>query len=81
VRASAEAHDRLRKPPPQPSNDKLVERVARLADAWTMAGHATLATLERQVGLYRAALARAGKPFPPPLFRLTHQSLSCSRPP
>ena len=52
------------------SNDKMVERVARLGDAWTIAGHATLATLERQVALYRAALAAAGKPFPPPLFRL-----------
>ena len=52
------------------SSDKMVERVARLADAWTIAGHATLATLGRQVDLYREALARAGKPFPPPHFRL-----------
>jgi alkanesulfonate monooxygenase SsuD/methylene tetrahydromethanopterin reductase-like flavin-dependent oxidoreductase (luciferase family) len=52
------------------SNDRMVERVATLGDAWTIAGHATLATLERQVGIYRAALAAAGKPFPPPLFRL-----------
>jgi len=52
------------------SNDKMVERVARIGDAWTIAGHATLATLERQVALYRAALAAAGKPFPPPHFRL-----------
>ena len=52
------------------SNDRMVERVATLGDAWTIAGHATLATLERQVGIYRNALAAAGKPFPPPLFRL-----------
>jgi alkanesulfonate monooxygenase SsuD/methylene tetrahydromethanopterin reductase-like flavin-dependent oxidoreductase (luciferase family) len=52
------------------SNDRMVERVARLGDAWTIAGHATLATLERQVALYKEALAAAGKPFPPPHFRL-----------
>ena len=44
--------------------------MARIGDAWTIAGHATLATLERQVALYRAALDAEGKPFPPPLFRL-----------
>jgi alkanesulfonate monooxygenase SsuD/methylene tetrahydromethanopterin reductase-like flavin-dependent oxidoreductase (luciferase family) len=64
----------LQKPPPPillaASNDRMVERAAHIADAWTIAGHATLATLERQVGLYRAALARAGKPFPPDHFRL-----------
>ena len=52
------------------SNDKMVERVARIGDAWTIAGHATLATLERQVQIYRAALAAEGKPFPPPRFGL-----------
>jgi alkanesulfonate monooxygenase SsuD/methylene tetrahydromethanopterin reductase-like flavin-dependent oxidoreductase (luciferase family) len=52
------------------SNDKMVQRVARIGDAWTIAGHATLATLERQVGVYRAALAAEGKPFPPPRFGL-----------
>ncbi len=52
------------------SNDRMVERVARIGDAWTIAGHATLATLERQVALYRAALEAAGKPFPPPRFAL-----------
>jgi len=52
------------------SNDKMVERVARIGDAWTIAGHATLATLERQVALYRTALAAAGRPFPPPRFGL-----------
>lgn len=52
------------------SNDRMVERVARIGDAWAIAGHATLATLERQVAVYRAALAAEGKPFPPPHFRL-----------
>ena len=55
------------------SNDKMVRRVARIGDAWTVAGHATLATLERQVKLYRAALEAEGKPFPPPLFRLSKE--------
>ena len=52
------------------SNDHMVQRVARIGDAWTIAGHATLATLERQVALYRTALAAEGKPFPPPRFGL-----------
>jgi alkanesulfonate monooxygenase SsuD/methylene tetrahydromethanopterin reductase-like flavin-dependent oxidoreductase (luciferase family) len=52
------------------SNDKMVRRVARIGDAWAVAGHATFDTLERQVGLYREALAAEGKPFPPPRFRL-----------
>ena len=52
------------------SNDKMVERVAEIGDAWTIAGHATLATLERQVALYRGALEVQGKPFPPSRFAL-----------
>lgn len=48
------------------SNDKMVRRVARIGDAWDIAGHATLATLERQMALYRDALAAEGKPFPAP---------------
>jgi alkanesulfonate monooxygenase SsuD/methylene tetrahydromethanopterin reductase-like flavin-dependent oxidoreductase (luciferase family) len=52
------------------SNDKMVRRVARIGDAWTIAGHATLPTLERQVALYREALQAAGKPFPPERFSL-----------
>jgi len=52
------------------SNDKMVRRVARIGDAWAIAGHATLATLERQVALYRTALEEEGKPFPPPWFSL-----------
>jgi alkanesulfonate monooxygenase SsuD/methylene tetrahydromethanopterin reductase-like flavin-dependent oxidoreductase (luciferase family) len=46
------------------NNDRAVERAAELGDAWVINPHATLATIARQTGLYRAALARAGKPFP-----------------
>jgi alkanesulfonate monooxygenase SsuD/methylene tetrahydromethanopterin reductase-like flavin-dependent oxidoreductase (luciferase family) len=52
------------------SNDKMVRRVAKIADSWTIAGHATFATLERQVALYREALAAEGQPFPPARFSL-----------
>jgi alkanesulfonate monooxygenase SsuD/methylene tetrahydromethanopterin reductase-like flavin-dependent oxidoreductase (luciferase family) len=55
------------------SNDKMVRRVARIGDAWAIVGHTTLATLERQVALYREALATEGKPFPPPRFSLTKE--------
>jgi alkanesulfonate monooxygenase SsuD/methylene tetrahydromethanopterin reductase-like flavin-dependent oxidoreductase (luciferase family) len=46
------------------NNDRAVERAAELADTWVINPHATLATVARQAGLYRAALARAGRPFP-----------------
>jgi alkanesulfonate monooxygenase SsuD/methylene tetrahydromethanopterin reductase-like flavin-dependent oxidoreductase (luciferase family) len=46
------------------NNDGAVERSARMADAWVINPHATLAVLERQMGLYRRALAAAGKPAP-----------------
>ncbi|MEM7252044.1 MAG: LLM class flavin-dependent oxidoreductase [Pseudomonadota bacterium] len=52
------------------SGDKMVRRAAKLADAWAIAGHATFATLERQVEVYKAALAEAGKPFPPERFAI-----------
>jgi alkanesulfonate monooxygenase SsuD/methylene tetrahydromethanopterin reductase-like flavin-dependent oxidoreductase (luciferase family) len=41
-----------------------IKRAARLGDAWTIAGHATLATLKQQVQLYRDTLQALGKPFP-----------------
>jgi alkanesulfonate monooxygenase SsuD/methylene tetrahydromethanopterin reductase-like flavin-dependent oxidoreductase (luciferase family) len=41
-----------------------IRRAARLGDAWTIAGHATLATLKRQVQFYRDTLNALGKPFP-----------------
>ena len=35
-----------------------------MADAWVVNPHAKLEVLERQIAVYRAALAAAGKPFP-----------------
>jgi len=46
------------------NNDRAVERAAEIGDTWVINPHATLATIERQMGLYRAALERYGKPFP-----------------
>jgi len=46
------------------NNDKAVERAAEIGDTWVINPHATLATITRQMGLYRAAVDRAGKPFP-----------------
>ena len=46
------------------NNDAAVLRAARLGDAWFMNPHATLATIRRQGALYRAELARLGRPFP-----------------
>lgn len=45
-------------------SDRAVARAAELGDAWVINPHATLATIARQLGIYRAALDRAGKPFP-----------------
>jgi alkanesulfonate monooxygenase SsuD/methylene tetrahydromethanopterin reductase-like flavin-dependent oxidoreductase (luciferase family) len=41
-----------------------IKRAARLGDAWTIAGHATLVTLKHQVQFYRNTLQALGKPFP-----------------
>jgi alkanesulfonate monooxygenase SsuD/methylene tetrahydromethanopterin reductase-like flavin-dependent oxidoreductase (luciferase family) len=41
-----------------------IHRAARLGDTWTIAGHATLATLKQQVEFYRDSLQALGKPFP-----------------
>ena len=46
------------------NNDRAVERAAEIGDTWIMNPHATLATIERQMGLYRAAHERLGKPMP-----------------
>ena len=46
------------------NNDRAVERAAELGDTWVINPHATISTIERQIGLYRAALDRLGKPFP-----------------
>jgi alkanesulfonate monooxygenase SsuD/methylene tetrahydromethanopterin reductase-like flavin-dependent oxidoreductase (luciferase family) len=46
------------------NNDRAVERAAEIGDTWVVNPHATLATIVRQMELYRAALGRQGKPFP-----------------
>lgn len=46
------------------NSDRAVERAAQLGDTWVINPHATLTTIARQTGIYRAALERAGKPFP-----------------
>ena len=44
--------------------DGAVGRATRLVDTWYINPHAKLETLERQMTLYRHALAEQGKPFP-----------------
>lgn len=46
------------------NSDKAVARAARLADAWFVNPHTTVAEIKRQMMLYRAELARLGKPAP-----------------
>ncbi len=46
------------------NNDRAVERAAEIGDTWIINPHATLGTIERQMELYRAARARAGKAYP-----------------
>lgn len=46
------------------NNDKAVQRAARLGDTWFVNPHATMATLKRQMALFRAERDRLGKPFP-----------------
>ena len=46
------------------NNDAAVARAARMSDAWVVNPHAKLDVLERQITVYRGALAAAGKPFP-----------------
>jgi alkanesulfonate monooxygenase SsuD/methylene tetrahydromethanopterin reductase-like flavin-dependent oxidoreductase (luciferase family) len=46
------------------SSDVGIKRAARLGEAWTIAGHATLATLKQQVQFYRDTLRALEKPFP-----------------
>lgn len=46
------------------NSDKAVLRAARLGDTLFINPHATMATIMRQMPLYRAELVRVGKPFP-----------------
>jgi alkanesulfonate monooxygenase SsuD/methylene tetrahydromethanopterin reductase-like flavin-dependent oxidoreductase (luciferase family) len=61
------------------NGDGAVERAARLGDAWVINPHATLATIARQMALYRAALDRAGKPFPSELPLMREMVVAGSR--
>src|SRR3984893_14677000 len=44
--------------------DIAVKRAARIGDCWYINPHNTLATIERQMDLYKSALDEYGKPFP-----------------
>ncbi|HEX3885289.1 MAG TPA: LLM class flavin-dependent oxidoreductase [Stellaceae bacterium] len=44
--------------------DIAIERAARIGDCWYINPHNTLATIGRQMDLYKRALDAAGKPFP-----------------
>jgi alkanesulfonate monooxygenase SsuD/methylene tetrahydromethanopterin reductase-like flavin-dependent oxidoreductase (luciferase family) len=46
------------------NSDAAVERAARIGDTWFINPHATTSAIKRQMPLYRAELARVGKPFP-----------------
>ena len=46
------------------NSDPAVKRAARLGDAWFINPHATMDTISRQMAIYRAELAAAGKAFP-----------------
>ncbi|MGH7312505.1 MAG: LLM class flavin-dependent oxidoreductase [Candidatus Rokuibacteriota bacterium] len=46
------------------NSDDAVRRAARLGDAWFVNPHATMATIKRQMAVYRAELARLDKPLP-----------------
>lgn len=46
------------------NSDGSVRRAARLGDTWYVNPHARLGTIQRQIDLYRQALADLGTPFP-----------------
>jgi alkanesulfonate monooxygenase SsuD/methylene tetrahydromethanopterin reductase-like flavin-dependent oxidoreductase (luciferase family) len=46
------------------NNDRAVERAAEIGDTWIVNPHATIATIARQVDLFRATRTRLGKPAP-----------------
>jgi alkanesulfonate monooxygenase SsuD/methylene tetrahydromethanopterin reductase-like flavin-dependent oxidoreductase (luciferase family) len=45
-------------------NDAAIRRAARLGDNWFINPHATVATIRRQVALYREELGKLNKPLP-----------------
>ncbi|HEY5299966.1 MAG TPA: LLM class flavin-dependent oxidoreductase [Acetobacteraceae bacterium] len=56
-----------------------IRRAARVADAWFINPHNTLATLDRQMELYRRELDRNGKPFPVELPMMRETFIARSR--
>src|SRR3954468_24983449 len=46
------------------NSDNAIKRAARLGDTWFINPHATNSAITAQMALYRAELARVGKPFP-----------------
>lgn len=46
------------------NNDSAIRRAARLGDAWFINPHSTVATVRRQLLLYKDELAKANKPWP-----------------
>lgn len=46
------------------NSDRAVERAAEIGDTWIVNPHATVATIARQVDLFRSARARLGRPTP-----------------
>jgi alkanesulfonate monooxygenase SsuD/methylene tetrahydromethanopterin reductase-like flavin-dependent oxidoreductase (luciferase family) len=46
------------------NSDAAVQRAARIGDTWFINPHATTSAIKAQMVLYRAELARVGKPFP-----------------
>jgi alkanesulfonate monooxygenase SsuD/methylene tetrahydromethanopterin reductase-like flavin-dependent oxidoreductase (luciferase family) len=59
------------------TTDQAVRRAARLGDTWFISPHATWATVTQQLSLYRAELARLGRPFPRQLPML--REIFCAR--
>lgn len=46
------------------NNDNAIRRAARIADTWFINPHSTVATVRRQLDLYKDELAKHDKPFP-----------------
>lgn len=46
------------------NNDRAIRRAARLGDTWFINPHSTIATIRRQLALYRDERERHGLPFP-----------------
>lgn len=60
--------------------DVAIRRAARFGDCWYINPHNTLATIERQMDIYKRALDECGKPFPAelPMRREVFVASSCA---